>query len=417
MLINNDFEVIVCGGGPAGLMAAFTAAESGKRVAILERLNRVGKKLSATGGGRCNLTNKTQLTKFIQAFNEKETFVKPSLKTFSPELLIAFFENHGLKMHSPTGPQVYPVTEKAMDVVSCLQKIAQEKGVVTFTESNVDSLVICNQQITGVITGELQYNAQSVIVAAGGMSHSELGSNGSGYSLAQSAGHAIVKPVPALAGLRSDESWPSRCSGLSIDPAIIYLEDPKYRVYKKRGAVLFTHKGISGPAALNISKYVSQFLQNESRVKIRIRPLPDSTREELAAFLIRAQQKMGTTRLRILLSDRLPSRLVNQIMILAGIDLEIRAADVKKESKNRLLELLDTGFVLSVNATDDFSSAMVTSGGICIDEIDSHSMQSKNVKGLYFCGEVIDVDGPCGGYNLQWAFSSGYMAGMAAAKF
>ena len=417
MQIKDDFDVVVCGAGPAGLMAAITAAQKGKRVVVLERLNRIGKKLLATGGGRCNLTNKTQLIKFIRAFDNTELFVKPSLKQFTPDALVNFFENHGLKMHSPNGFQIYPVTEKSIDVVNCLQQISQENGVTIIVDSNIDSLVVSNQEINAVIAGDVQYNALCVIIAAGGMSHTELGSNGSGFNLAQGVGHTIVKPVPALTGLKSTESWPSQCSGLSIDPAVVYIEDSKYRSFKKRGSVLFTHKGISGPAVLDLSKYISRLVLEEKSVKLRIRPLPDTSRDELTAFFVRAQQKMGGRRLRMLLAERLPSRLVNQIMLLAGIDLEIRAADVKKENKSRLLELLDIGIPLLVSSTDEFSSAMVTSGGVCVDEIDSHTMQSKKVKGLFFCGEVIDVDGPCGGYNLQWAFSSGYTAGNSATKF
>ncbi len=417
-MLNTDiFDCIVCGAGPAGLMAAITNAKSRKRVLLLERMKSPGRKLLATGGGRCNLTNNSPLSKFIKAFDGKEKFAKSALKQFTPDSLKQFFENNGLMTHSTNGVQVYPTTEKSIDVVNCLIKIAQNEGVEVQTNVEVNKLIVKDSVIAGLSAGDIFYTSSQVIIASGGKSYPELGSNGSGYQLAKEVGHAIIPPVPALSALKSKEAWPGQCSGLSIDAAIVYVENSPLQSFKKKGSVLFTHKGVSGPAVLDLSKYVSRLLQKELEVKIRIRLLPGISREMWDQFLIQSQQCCGSKSLRMLLYDRIPSRLVNQLLLMAKINFETRAADVKKEEKKRLLELLDSGIPLVITATDDFTNAMVTSGGVDCDEVEAHTMQSKKIKGLYFCGEVLDVDGPCGGYNLQWAFSSGFLAGKAAANF
>ncbi len=411
---NKKYDCIVCGAGPAGLMAAITVAQSKKSVLLIERMKKTGRKLIATGGGRCNLTNKTPLNKFINAFDNKENFVKSALKQFSPDNLIDFFEEHGLKTIAPNGLQVYPASEKSTDVLNCLMKTAEENHVEIITDCEMNCLIVKENKVSGISAGENTYLTSAVIMATGGKSYPELGSNGSGYKMAQAVGHEINFPVPALCGLLTNENWPAMCSGLSIDNAIAYIEDPLLRSIKKRGSILFTHKGISGPAALDISKYVSRSLQKSKQIRLRIRPLPDKRRENLSTFLVQAQQKMGNKRLRILLGEMLPARLVSQILFIANIDNEIRAADVKREQKNKLLDIIESGIPLSINAVENFSNAMVTSGGISCEQIDPHTMQSKIVSGLFFCGELIDVDGPCGGFNLQWAFSSGYVAGKAS---
>lgn len=411
MMNRNKYDCIVCGAGPAGLMAAITVAQSKKRVLLIDRMKKTGRKLIATGGGRCNLTNKTPLSKLINAFDDKGNFVKSALKQFSPDNLIRFFEEHGLKTIAPNGMQVYPASEKSVDVLDCLMETAVENHVEIITDCEMNSLTITDNKVSGISVRENNFLTSAVIMATGGMSYPELGSNGSGYKMAQAVGHEIIFPVPALCGLLTNENWPAMCSGLSIDNAIVYIDDPLLRSIKKRGSVLFTHKGISGPAALDISKYVSRSLQKSKQICLRIRPLPDKRREDLSTFLVQAQQKMGNKRLRILLGEMLPARLVSQILFIANVENEIRAADVKREQKNKLLDIIDSGIPLSIIAVEDFSNAMVTSGGISCEQIDPHTMQSKIVSGLFFCGELIDVDGPCGGFNLQWAFSSGYMAG------
>jgi len=410
------FDIIVCGAGPAGLTAAVSAALSGKKVAVFERMPKPGRKLLVTGGGRCNITKREQLTKFLRSFDDKEMFVKPSLKQFSQESLIRLFENHGLALHTSETLQVYPESHKSIDVLNCLLQLAEDNKVELFTDCNIDKINIDNGSVTGVTCHNGNtYESEAVIVAAGGMSYPALGADGRGYGLAQSAGHSIITPVPALAGLVSKEKWPAQCSGLSIDPVVVYVDTKQFRSIKKRGSVLFTHKGVSGPAVLDLSRYVSRLLQKEKSVKIRIKPLPEMSREHIDDLFVKVQQKCGSKRLRFVLADLLPSRFVNQLMVLADTDPEIRAADVNKQHKLRFLDLLDNGVPLDVIATEQFDNSMVTSGGVSCDEINPQTMESLKTDGLFFCGEVIDVDGPCGGYNLQWAFSSGFCAGKSAA--
>jgi len=416
-LTTGEYDVIVCGAGPAGLMAAITAAQNGKKVLVLERMPKAGRKLLATGGGRCNVTRRVQMSKLLRSYFDKEQFVKPALKQFPPELLIRFFENHGLRMVTSESMQVYPVSEKASDVLQCLIDIAMANSVEIKTGYNMDRMIMFGNSVCGVrCDNNITFTTRSVILAAGGMSFPEFGADGRGFTLAENAGHTIIKPVAALASLISAELWTAECAGLSISSASLYIDLPELRTQKVNGSVLFTHKGISGPAVLDISRNVSRLLLTEKNVPIRIRPLSEMTRERIDNCFIHAQQVTGNKRLRLVLSDLLPSRLVNQIMNLTDVDPEIRAADVNKATKNRFLEFFDIGIPLTIVATDNIATAMVTSGGVACNEIDAKTMESHIIKKLFFCGELVDVDGLCGGFNLQWAFSSGYLAGKSASE-
>lgn len=410
------YDVIVCGAGPSGLMAAINCASAGKKTALFDHMPSAGKKLLATGGGHCNITKREPLNRFLRAFGDKEKFVRSALKQFSQEALIDFFESAGLLIHTTDTLQVYPKSNKASDVLECLLKLASESGVELYTGCKIDSINIENGSLQGVICSNgKQYDARSVIIATGGKSFSKLGADGSGYGFAKAAGHEIITPVAALAGLVCKEEWPAQCSGITIDPVAVYIDIQNLRSVKRRGSLLFTHRGVSGPAILDLSGSVSRLLTDETSVKIRIKPLPNMTRENLDEIFITAQQKNGGRKISLILAELLPSRLASHLLRISDVNAETRAADVNKQAKLRLLDILDNGIPLTITGSESFDNAMVTSGGVSCDEICPDTMESLRVHGLYFCGEVIDVDGLCGGYNLQWAFSSGHCAGTHAA--
>ncbi len=410
MIDEKTVDVVICGAGPSGLMAAITAADAGMNVVLLERMDNPGRKLLATGGGRCNITRDVPIPKLLNSYFGNDTFVKPALKALPPQSLIRFFEQNGLHCRIDGTQQVYPESDKSIDVLNVLLDKVKNSGVTLYTGCFAQSVVhdgtcfIISCQ-TGTVIRSIK-----VVLSCGGKTYPLLGSDGFGFTLAQSLSHSVKKPLPGLCGLITSQPWTAECSGLSINDVSIYI-DQGQRLYPQSGAVLFTHHGISGPAVLDISRYVSRLLDEQPVVSIRIRSLVKMRREEIDNVFIRSQQREGSKRLRSILCELLPSRLVKQLFIMCSVDQEIRCADVTKGQKLKFLDLLDNGIPLTVTGIEKPDFAMITTGGVQCDEINCKTMESTKVKGLYFCGEIIDVDGLCGGYNLQWAFASGFLAG------
>lgn len=410
MIDEKTVDVVICGAGPSGLMAAVTAADAGMNVVLLERMDNPGRKLLATGGGRCNITRDVPIPKLLNSYFGNDTFVKPALKALPPQTLIRFIEQNGLPCRVDTNQQVYPESDKSIDVLNVLLDKVKNSGVrlntghfaQTIVHDGTCFIVTCQ---TGTII-----KSKKLVLSCGGKTYPQLGSDGIGFTLAESLSHSVNKPLPGLCGLITSQSWTAECSGLSINDASVYI-DQGHRLYPQSGAVLFTHHGISGPAVLDISRYVSRLLDEQPALSIRIRPLAKMRREEIDNVFIRSQQKEGSKRLRSILCELLPSRLVKQLFISCSVDFEIRCADVTKGQKLKFLDLLDNGIPLTVTGIEKPECAMITTGGVQCEEINCKTMESNKVKGLYFCGEIIDVDGLCGGYNLQWAFASGFLAG------
>lgn len=410
MIDEKTADVVVCGAGPSGLIAAVTAADAGMNVVLLERMDNPGRKLLATGGGHCNITRDIPIPKLLNSYFGNATFVKPALKALPPQALIRFFEQNGLRCRVDTNNQVYPESDKSIDVLNTFLDKVKNSGVTLYTGCFAQS--VAHDGTCFIITCQsgTVIKSKKLVLSCGGKTYPQLGSDGTGFSLAASLLHTVKKPLPGLCGLVTSQSWTAECSGLSINDASVYI-DQGQRLFPQSGAVLFTHRGVSGPAVLDISRCVSRLLDEHSVVFIRIRPLATMRREEIDNVFIRAQQKEGSKRLRSVLCELLPSRLVKQLFIMCPVDQEIRCADVTKGQKLKFLDILDNGIPLTVTGIEKPEFAMVTTGGVQCNEINCKTMESNKVKGLYFCGEIIDVDGLCGGYNLQWAFASGFLAG------
>jgi predicted Rossmann fold flavoprotein len=392
------------------MMAALCAAQRGARVILLEQLSRVGRKLLATGGGRCNLTNRQPLAQLLQSYNAPASFVRPALKAFGPQALVRFFEQLGLAIDFPDGHHGYPASGRAGDVLTVLFRHVNACGVQVHTATRVESLMVEAGRVVGVVSSAGEFAADAVIIAAGGSSYPSLGSDGSGYGLARGAGHRVVTPVTGLVGLEVEERWPARCAGLSLTDAQVHGEGGE-KGARCRGGVLFTHRGLSGPAVLNLSAQLSRRLLDEKRVVLRLRPLAAMGREQWMGQFELWRREVGSKGLCSALSTLLPSKLAVELCTLTGVASTRRVGELTKAERGVLLEALAEGIVLHVNGAGGFDNAMVTAGGVDCTQVDSATMQSRLVEGLFFCGEVLDVDGPCGGYNLQWAFASGFCAG------
>lgn len=397
------------------MMAALCAAQRGARVILFEQLSRVGRKLLATGGGRCNLTNRQPLNQLLQSYNAPASFLRPALKAFGPEALVRFFEQQGLAIDFPDGFHGYPASGRAGDVLTVLFRHVNACGVRVHTATRVEALMLQGGRVVGVVSSAGEFAADAVIVAAGGTSYASLGSDGSGYALARAAGHRIVSPVAALVGLEVDERWPVRCAGISLTDAQVHV-DGGGKSCRSRGGVLFTHRGLSGPAVLNLSAQVSRRLLEHKRVVLRLRPLEALGREQWMGQFESWRRESGSKGVCSALSTLLPSKLAVELCALTGVASTRRVGELTKVERSALLEALAEGIALRVSATGGFDAAMVTAGGVDCTQVDGQTMGSTLVQGLYFCGEVLDVDGPCGGYNLQWAFASGFCAGTHALR-
>lgn len=410
-MIMNSVDLAIVGSGPAGLIAAITAARNGFSVAVFERMGQAALKLLATGGGNCNLSNTLDEESFMKAFGRQGRFMSDALYTFNSDALCEFVQELGIETKITEEFFIWPEGGARVLTERLLRECA-ELGVSICLNSPVRQLVIEDGKIGGLVSDHFEVSARNVLIASGGRGYSKLGGCGIGYDLAKKAGHTIIAPIPSDVPLVTNEKWPGQLTGIVMPNIHLRVDHKGFPKQGETGDLLFTHRGISGPMVVNLSGSISSALQKSDAVTIIINFMPDSFHAQ--AEFTRWRTKEGKKLLVNHLKGLLPNAMAELFCELAGISLKMKASELSRPQAEKLEELL-CRCPLSIIQTEGFEKAMVTRGGISLKEVDPATMQSKVVSGLYFAGEVLDLDGPCGGYNLQWAFSSGFMAGNSIA--
>ena len=414
--------VIVIGAGAAGLMAAGQAAELGADVLLLEKMNRPARKLRITGKGRCNLTNVDPLADFITHFGPNGRFLRQSFSRFFTPDLVTFFQELGVPTVTERGGRVFPASEDAQDVVDALVRWTRERGATLRTQSAVEWLLVEGGRVVGVQMDRNQvssekpgfYHADAVIVTTGGASYPGTGSTGDGYRLAKAVGHTIVPIRPALVPLETAGDVAPRLQGLSLRNVTARLLVEGQKQAELFGEMLFTHFGVSGPIILSLSKQAVDALRQGQKTILSIDLKPALDERKLEARLLRDLDGHGKRQFRTLLKGLLPQKLIPVCVDLTSIPPDKPSHQITAQERKRLWTWLKD-FRLSVTGHRPLAEAIVTAGGVDTREIDPRTMRSRLVEGLYFAGEVLDVDGDTGGYNLQAAFSTGWLAGRSAA--
>ncbi|MFA6471081.1 MAG: NAD(P)/FAD-dependent oxidoreductase [Candidatus Latescibacterota bacterium] len=409
------FDIIIVGAGPAGLMAAIEAAHAGAGVLLLEAGPRPGRKLLATGGGRCNLSHDGTIESFLAGFERSAShFLKPAAYAFPPEEAVRFFESLGVPLKVERGARVFPKSDRAGDVLGALLKEAVSSGVILQTDSPVKSIAGSGSGFEAAASRGI-YRTGAVILATGGLSMKRTGSSGDGYAFARKLGHTIVEPRPSLVPLVTRETWPGELAGLALKNVRLTAILGKKRI-QRFGEMLFTHHGISGPITLEISRFLTDSLNSgEGPVVMEIDLKPALDEKKLDARLLREIQENPRRRLTAILHTLMPESLARIYTVHLGFDPELTAGHVTREERSRLLRLLKA-LPLTVTSTGSIEEALVTHGGISLPEIDSHTMESKLCPGLFFAGEIVNTDGDTGGYNLNQCWATGVLAGRAAAN-
>lgn len=397
------YQIIVIGAGPAGLMAAVECGRGGQSVLVLEKNEKVGKKLLASGSGQCNITNSIPQDQFAEQFHDKARFVRKALYSFGPEQLIRRFEEWGVPMDTVAGGKVFPKSRKATDVQKALLKQASAAGVEIRTKEAVLSVEKSGADFL-VKTVSGSYSCNHLIIATGGQSYPSLGTSGDGYQWARSLGHNLVPPRPALAPVQIQESPLAELAGVSLRDARVTLWRKNRKLQEFQGDLLITHTGLSGPVILNNSRYI------DAKDVLRLNLVKFGNEDAFYKGFTELLQSNGKYMVRKVLDIYdVPRRLLELILSLAEVPQDTRCAEVNKTQRNTLAKLL-FAFPLTVYEVGPFEEAMVTAGGVSTLEVNSGTMESRLVPGLYFVGEVLDVDGVTGGYNIQFAFSSAVTA-------
>ena len=404
------YDGIVVGGGPAGMFAAITAAKRGQKVLLLERNDRLGKKLLITGKGRCNVTNNCTAEEVLKNVPRNDKFLFSAMNAFSPEKIISFFESSGCQLKVERGNRVFPVSDQSLSVLKVLEKELRNAGV-TVKKARVRKILTEEVKVTGVQTENETFAADWVILATGGMSYPTTGSTGDGYALSQELGHTLIPTEGSLVPLETESDECAQMQGLSLRNVGIRLVNNKGKVlYKDFGELLFTHFGVSGPTVLSASAH----LKGDSCILyIDLKPALDMSK--LNDRILRDLEQYQNRTMENALTDLLPRSMIPVVLHRLNIPADLQANSFTKQNRRALVELLKA-FPVIITKKRPVSEAIITSGGIKVSEIDPRTMESKLISGLYFAGEIIDCDAYTGGFNLQIAWSTAYAAGSAVKK-
>ena len=402
-------DCIIIGGGAAGLMAAVTAADYGKTVMLFEKNSRVGRKLLITGKGRCNVTNNCTSDDFFANIPTNPRFLYSAYAGFNSQDCMDFFERLGVPLKTERGNRVFPVSDKAEDIVRALEQGCEDYGVNRIF-SKVTEIITEDGAVKGVKCGSRTYFAPSVLIATGGKSYPGTGSDGDGYRFAEELGHTVTDIKPSLVPIESDDEYCREMMGLSLKNVVLTLKDTVKNkvVFSEMGEMLFTHFGVSGPLVLSASSHIPQVESGRYIFYIDLKPALDE--KKLDERILRDFKEIPNRIFANSLSKLLPSKMIPTVVELSGIDGEKQVNSVTKQERQRLVSLLKA-FPVHIRSFRPIAEAIVTSGGVKVSEVSPKTMESKLVKGLYFAGEVLDVDGYTGGFNLQIAFSTGCLAG------
>ncbi|WP_456485626.1 NAD(P)/FAD-dependent oxidoreductase [Hydrogenimonas sp.] len=412
------YDLIVVGAGAAGIMAAIRAAQEGQKVLLLEKLERIGAKLKATGGGRCNLTNTLDNESFMERFGREGRFMSAALEQLDSRALRQFFKDIGVESHAPDGFHVFPSTHDSSTIIDAL--LAQIRSL--------DIELLCNRRVKGIehdgrsVSGVCcfakeddrdvleHFVASNVIIATGGMGYPVLGAEGDGYELAKETGHRVTELYPAMTPLQCKEDWVARCRADTLPKVQLIVDLKKYRKLRATGDLIFTKSGIRGPVVLDFSREITPLLSKMDEVPLKISLTGGLNEEQIRKRIKMHLRYSPRTTTLDLLRTLLPDSVARALCSLAGADPELGISKQAGVSRDRLYKLL-AWTPLTITGHEGFRKAMITRGGVSLKDIDPATMQSRRIAGLYFCGEVLNLDGPCGGYNLQWSFASGYLAG------
>ena len=405
--------IIVVGGGAAGLIAAGTAAKSGHKVILIEKNDVLGRKLRITGKGRCNITNACEIEDMISMYPTNSKFLYSALYTFTNADIISLLEIYGVKTKIERGGRVFPESDDARDVVNAMRKYALQENV-RLIKTEVKQLIAENNKIKGVYTDLGQFFGDKVIMCTGGASYPQTGSDGLGYKMCEKLGHTIVKPTPSLVPLCAEDKWCKSVMGLSLrNVSVTAYNSKNKKIYSGFGEMLFTHFGVSGPLILSLSAHIKSEVKNGVKIKIDLKPALDE--RQLDARVLRDFESQKNKHIINSLDALLPKALIPVIIEKSGIDPHKKICEVTHEERKKFVSIVK-GLELTVTGFRPIAEAIITSGGVKVSEINSSTMESKIIKGLYFAGEIIDVDGYTGGFNLQVAWSTGYLAGINACE-
>lgn len=405
------YDFIVIGGGPAGLMAAIRAGERGRKVLLLDKNTELGKKLLITGGGRCNLTNMNDCDYFLKKFSQTGIFLRNIfVKFFNTDLLNLFIDN-GLEFKEEKDGCVFPATDNAHDILSILKLKLKSNNIDLMPGEIIQDVLIKDNCLKKVIAfSGREYYAHSLLLATGGLSYPKTGSTGDGYKFAEKLGHKIIELKSALVPIEIKENFIKDWQGISLKDIgmVVFKNDKKFST--ERGDLLFTHFGLSGPAVLNLSADIYDIVESGNNASVSINFMPELECKQLHQVLLDRFKKEPNRQIKKMLYDILPQNMVEQFLRICNIQCDKKSNQLTAEARKILVNNL-LGLKLNVKTVRPISEAIITRGGVCTDEINPKTMESKLVKGLFFAGEIIDIDAKTGGYNLQAAFSTGWVSG------
>ena len=398
------------------MMAAYAAAESGHAVTLLEQNEKLGKKLFITGKGRCNLTNASDMEQLFANVVSNRKFLYSAFYSYDNEQVISFFESHGMPTKTERGNRVFPVSDHSSDVIAALSAALREQHVEVFLHTKVKRLLLGEREeekcVTGVeLADHTKMHADAVIVATGGISYPSTGATGDGYRMAEESGHKMVSPTPALVPMEMKEPWVRDLQGLSLRNVRMSVTRGKKKLYEDFGEMLFTHFGVSGPLVLSASGCIpAKAFDQELSMTIDLKPALDV--EQLDHRILREFDEMKNKQFKNSLGHLLPAKMIPVMIALSGIDPDTKVNEISRKQRQNLLHLFKN-MPLTITGLRDFKEAIITKGGVSVKDINPSTMESKLVQGLYFCGEVLDLDALTGGYNLQIAWSTGHLAGIS----